>query len=110
MMEGDGPMAEGISEAERVRRQQYTRDSRAAVQLGIPLDTYLAKRDENLQDYTEWMRHEMDRIGVDDPAALLPHFAVKIEEKAVAAARTADKETAENVLKTLLRKMLGALG
>ena len=58
-----------LTEAERIRRRELTRDSRAAAQLGLSLDEYRQQREAVIKDWCEFLHAEMDRTHALDPIA-----------------------------------------
>jgi hypothetical protein len=59
-----------ISEAERNRRAEIIRDSRAALQQGKSLEERTRKREAKADAWTAWLRQRMDLDGAD-PVQLL---------------------------------------
>jgi hypothetical protein len=69
-----------ISEAERFRRSEHARDSRAALAQNENLEQQLAKRDAKADAWAKWFRHEMTRTHRTDPVELLPEALARIEQ------------------------------
>src|SRR5262245_43958363 len=66
-----------LSEAERARRSEYARESKAACARGETLEARAKQREGYANDWASWFRQRMDRSGCDDPAELLPDALAK---------------------------------
>ena len=94
-------MTEPLTTLERERRAELNRDTRAALALGLTLDAYRERRDEEVEAWCQYLHDEMDRLKASDPVEVLPHLAVRIHERATAEAR----KTAEKVAKETVNRM-----
>jgi hypothetical protein len=99
-------MTKAISETERVRRQQLAINSRAALALGVPLETCLAARKAAIASWTTLIRAQMQEHNVNDPVEILPELLARLEEHVVGEARTAAKAAAREEFRALLRKAI----
>jgi hypothetical protein len=91
-----------LSEAERARRSEYARESKAACARGETLEARAKQREGYANDWASWFRQRMDRSGCDDPAELLPDALAKLEQTIddrVVAALSAFKTTLRGALK-----------
>ena len=90
-----------IDEAERARRAEFMRESRAACLHGISSEQRTQQREAKADGWTEWFQQKMDSVGCSDPVALLPDAFARLEQlnedRIVAALRD---------LKATLRKVL----
>ena len=69
-----------ISEQERLRRQEYARDSRAALAQGLTVDKRLEARDAKADAWAKWLRWKMDSSRCSVPVALLPDILAQMEQ------------------------------
>jgi hypothetical protein len=95
-----------LTEAERVRRRELTRDSRAAIQLGLSLDQYRQQREAVISDWCEFLHAEMDRSHANDPIEVLPQALARLEERAISEARRAGEASAKEMVAKMLRKAI----
>jgi hypothetical protein len=91
---------------EQSRRRELTRDAKAALQQGLSLDEYIAKRDQTVTEWTRWFHAEMDKCHVDDPIECLPQAFARVEERAIGEARAAAKAAARTEVRAMLRKVI----
>jgi hypothetical protein len=66
--------------AERIRRSEYVRDSRAALARGESLEDRSKQREEFANRWAAWFRQRMDQAGCDDPTELLPDAMARLEQ------------------------------
>lgn len=95
-----------LTEVERVRRSEYMLDTKAALQIGVSHDEYVAQRDQNVEKWCQWLHAEMDRTRACDPTEILPQIAVRIEQHAVAEARKAAKAAARETVQVMFAKAI----
>jgi hypothetical protein len=95
-----------LTEAERVRRRELTRDSRTAIHLGLSLDQYRQQREAMISDWCEFLHAEMDRTHAIDPTEVIPQALARLEERAIAEARRAGEASAKEMVTQMLRKAL----
>jgi len=95
-----------LSEAERVRRQQFVVDSRTACALGITMEALGPARKAAIDRLTTLIRSQMTEHGVSDPVEILPEILTRLEEHAVGEARKAAKVAAREEVQRLLRKVM----
>jgi hypothetical protein len=69
-----------ISEAERARRAEIMRDTRAALQQGESLEKRTKKREEKADAWAHWFRRSMDNKRCTDPVELLPDACARLEQ------------------------------
>jgi hypothetical protein len=91
---------------EQVRRREFMRDTRAASAQGLEVDEYRAKRDQAVAEWAAWFHKTMDETHAMDPAEVLPQALALLQERSIAAARTAAKAAARDEVKKMLRKAL----
>lgn|SRR5262245_51115330 len=97
---------EPLTAVERERRVQLNRDSRSALELGLSLDEYRRRHDDEIESWCQFLHAAMDQVHASDPTEVLPHLAAQIAERATAAARKAAQTTAEEVVRRMLRKAI----
>jgi hypothetical protein len=97
---------EPLTESERVRRREYTRDSHAALKAGMSLEEFERAREQRVRRWIELFHSEMARTRADDPTEVLPPILAKVEESCIAAARAVAKREAEEHVKAMLRKAI----
>jgi hypothetical protein len=102
------PVDTNIDSTEQVRRRDYVRDTRAASAQGLEIDEYRAKRDQAVNEWAEWFHATMKECRVDDPAEILPQAMAMLQERAIAAARSAAKTAARDEVKKMLRKVIAS--
>lgn len=95
-----------MDEGERLRRQEYIRDSRAALALGMNLDQFVELSKASAADWRVWLRAEMKKSHVDDPVEILPQILARAEQRNVQVAREVAKIAAEEVARKMLGKAL----
>jgi hypothetical protein len=91
-----------LSTAERIRRSEYVRNSKAALVSGESLEVRSKRREQYANEWAAWFRARMDGADVDDPAELLPDALARLQEIAddrTAAAITKLKAALMEVLK-----------
>jgi hypothetical protein len=93
-----------IDSNEQVRRRELIRDTRAASALGMEVAEYREKRDQDADEWAAWFRAEMDKCHASDPVEVLPQALVLLQERAIAAARTAARSAARDEVKAMLRR------
>jgi hypothetical protein len=69
-----------IDAAERIRRSEYARDSRAALARGETLEVRSKRREGYANEWAAWLRQRMDRVGCDDPTEVLPDALARLEQ------------------------------
>jgi hypothetical protein len=99
-------MGKALSEDERVRRQRWAADSRAAAKLGLSLEKCLAARAVGVETWTTLIRALMQEHGVDDPVAVLPELLAQIEQHAIGEARTTARTTAREEVRAMLKRAI----
>jgi hypothetical protein len=90
---------------EQVRRREFVRDMRAASAQGEELEEYRAKRDQVAAEWAAWFREAMDQHQAEDPVEVLPQALALLQERAIAAARTAARTAARDEVKAMLRRL-----
>jgi hypothetical protein len=100
------PATEPLTQIERQRRAELNKDSRAALALGLTLDAYRERRDDEIEAWCAYLHAEMDRLRASDPSEVLPHLAARIEERATAEARKVAEQVAKDTLRQMLRKAI----
>jgi hypothetical protein len=95
-----------IDANEQVQRRELIRDTRAASQQGLELPEYREKREKAISEWTAWFHSEMDKCHASDPVEVLPAALALLQERAIAAARTAAAEAARDQVKKMLRKAI----
>jgi hypothetical protein len=73
-------MTTGVDEAERARRSEFFRDSRAALQQGETLERRTQRREQKAADWARWFHEKMDNRGCTNPTELLPDALAKLEQ------------------------------
>jgi hypothetical protein len=68
------------SETERVRRCEFVRETKAALQQGETIEQRAKRREDKADDWARWFRQKMDKNGCTDPAELLPDAFAKLEQ------------------------------
>jgi len=69
-----------LGEAERHRRAEIIRDSRAALQQGETFDNPGEPREQTADRWLSWWQHEMVLRNCHDPAELLPDACARLEQ------------------------------
>jgi hypothetical protein len=95
-----------IDAGEQARRREFMRDMKAASAQGQELDEYRAKRDQAADEWAAWFREAMDRHRAEDPVEVLPLALALLQERAIAAARTAARTAARDEVKAMLRRAI----
>jgi hypothetical protein len=88
-----------IDEAERARRAEFVRESKAALQQGQTLEQRTKRREDSADHWAQWLHQKMDNSGSSDPLELLPDIFAKLEQ-------TVDDRVAAAIaeIKTTLRR------
>jgi hypothetical protein len=73
-------MTTGVDEAERARRSEFIRDSRAASQQGETVERRTQRREQKATDWARWFHEKMESRGCVDPVELLPDAFAKLEQ------------------------------
>jgi hypothetical protein len=97
---------EPLTETERLRRQEYTRDTRAAIALGMSYDEYVKLHEASVEDWTTWTHAEMAKSGADSPQEILPAILARLEQRCAQISRQAAQVAAKEVVHTALKKAL----
>jgi hypothetical protein len=84
--------ATNIDAAERIRRSEFVRDSKAALARGESLEVRSKRREGYANEWAAWFRQRMDRAGCDDPVELLPDAMARLQQLADDAVVAAIKE------------------
>jgi hypothetical protein len=71
---------ESASTAERIRRAEYMRDSKAALARGEPFELRGKQREQFAAEWAAWFKQRMDRVGCDDPTELLPDALARLQQ------------------------------
>jgi hypothetical protein len=95
-----------IDEAERLRRQELVRDSRAALALGMSVDEYAQVRNAAAEDWVTWMHAEMKKSGALDPTEILPAILARAEQRAAQIAREAARVVTAEMIQAAFRKAM----
>jgi hypothetical protein len=90
-----------LNNAERARRTEYTRETRAALQNGERLDQRIRKFEDKASAWSQWLRQKMDSTGCANPSEVLPDALARLEQIAEDRAAAAVRE-----IKAALRKAL----
>ena len=69
-----------IDTAERVRRSEYARNSKAALAQGQSLETRAKQREELANNWSAWFRQRMDAADCNDPVEVLPDALSRLEQ------------------------------
>jgi hypothetical protein len=69
-----------LSETERVRRREFVRESKTALQQGQTLEQRTKHRQEKADEWARWLHQKMDNHGRIDPVELLPNILAKVEQ------------------------------
>jgi hypothetical protein len=88
--------ATSLTEAERIRRREYVRDTRGANRQRISVEKRIKQRDDAAAEWAQWFRQKMESNGCDDPVQLLPDAFAMLEQQIddrVAAAIAEFKQT-----------------
>jgi hypothetical protein len=91
-----------LTTAERIRRSEYVRHSKAALARGESLEARTKRREGYANEWAAWFRARMDSADVDDPVSLLPDAMARLQELAddrAVAAINEFKKTLMGVLK-----------
>jgi hypothetical protein len=99
-------MTEGLTEIERMRRREMTRDTKAALKQGMSLDQYLIGRNQAVDEWTRWFHAEMDNHRATDPIEVLPQALARVQEHAIAEARRTAEAAARDVVKAIIRRAI----
>jgi hypothetical protein len=97
-----------LTAVERERRAQLNRDTRSALAMGLTIDQFRRRHDDEVEAWCDFLRSEMDRLKADDPSEILPVLAAQIEERAAAQARRIAEQTARAVVNQMLRKAIAS--
>ena len=73
--------ATNIDAAERIRRSEFVRDSKAALARGETLEARTKQREKFANEWAAWFRQRMDRVGCDDPTELLPDAMARLQSR-----------------------------
>jgi hypothetical protein len=84
--------ATNIDAAERIRRSEYVRDSRAALARGETLQDRSKRREESANRWAAWLRQRMDASDCDGPVQILPDALARLQQIAEDSAVAAIKE------------------
>jgi hypothetical protein len=101
-----GATMDVITENERVRRREHTRDVHSALKSGMSLEEFQRARAARIERWCELFHAEMQKAHTDDPCEVLPTVLAKVEESAIVAARAVAKREAEEHVKAMLRKAI----
>lgn len=93
--------AQRIDEAERARRAEYVRDTKAALDKGETFEQRSLRREKMADEWARWFRQKMDAGSVADPVVLLPDACARLEQLAEDRIAAAVRD-----LKATLRKAL----
>jgi hypothetical protein len=75
------PATTNLSTAERIRRAEYLRDSRAvALTQGQTIETRTKQREELANNWSAWFRQRMDAADCNDPVEVLPDALSRLEQ------------------------------
>jgi hypothetical protein len=66
-------------DAERARRTEIIRDTKAALAHGETFEGRAKRREEKADDWSRWFRHRMDAGDIADPVQLLPDAFARLE-------------------------------
>jgi hypothetical protein len=66
--------------AERARRTEYLRETRAALQNNERLDQRIRKFEDKATAWTHWFKEKMGHAGCADPAKILPDAFARLEQ------------------------------
>jgi hypothetical protein len=102
----DAMQQQQLDEGERLRRQEFNRDIRAAIALGMDVEEYAVLREASIVYWTHWLHAEMIRLKVDDPQQVLPQIMARMEQRTAQIAREAAKIAATEVLRERMRKVI----
>jgi len=81
-----------IDTAERIRRSEYARDSKAALARGESLEARSKRREGYANEWAAWLRQRMDASECDDPVQILPDALARAQQLAEDSAIAAIKE------------------
>jgi hypothetical protein len=87
--------------AERTRRAEFVRETRAACQQRVSPEERTKKREEKADLWAAWFREKMDAGGCTDPVQLLPDALARLEQLSEDHAAAAIRE-----IKALLQRAL----
>jgi hypothetical protein len=77
----DAP-APRIDEAERARRAEYVRETKAALDKGETFEQRSLRREKMADEWARWFRKKMDAGSVADPVVVLPDACARLEQLA----------------------------
>jgi hypothetical protein len=66
--------------AERARRTEFVRETKAAIQNGETLEQRTRKYEDAAVEWSHWVREKMKRAGAEDPVELLPDILARIDQ------------------------------
>jgi hypothetical protein len=69
-----------LDDAERARRADFIRESRAAVYQGVSFQQRNQNREAKADSWAAWLRDKMASTGCRDPAELLPDICARLEQ------------------------------
>jgi hypothetical protein len=69
-----------LDNAEKSRRTEYMRETRAALQNNERLDQRISKFEGKANAWSEWLRSKMDSAGCADPSEILPDICARLEQ------------------------------
>jgi hypothetical protein len=90
----------------RVLRRQLTRETKAAVALGLSHAAFIAKRDATEAEWAQWLHQEMDRVNAGDPTEILPSALAHLETRITAELRAVSREAAQVEIRTILTRAI----
>jgi hypothetical protein len=69
-----------IDEAERARRTEFVRDTKAALAQDETLEARTKRREEKADEWARWFRQNMEAAGCSDPGQILPDALARLEQ------------------------------
>jgi hypothetical protein len=73
-------MTPALDNAEKRRRVEYTRETRAALQNNERLDQRIATREKAADEWARWLHDRMDAAGTNNALEVLPDALAKLEQ------------------------------
>jgi hypothetical protein len=71
-----------IDTAERIRRSEYARDSKAALARGESFEARSKRREGYANEWAAWLRQRMDASDCDDPVQIFPDALARVQQLA----------------------------
>jgi hypothetical protein len=95
-----------VNETERLRRQEYTRDTRASIALGLSYDEYVKLHEASVEDWSTWIYAEMGKAKAIDPQEIMPRICARLEQRCAQISREVANLAATEIVRERLKRAI----